>query len=534
MNPAESGIAAGTVLFGKYQVESLLGRGGMGLVYCARHLALDELVAIKVLRRDVALDEETVTRFVREAQSVAKLKSEHVARVTDVGTFEDGLPYMVMEFLQGADLGQMIEGNGAMPVSYSVDLLLQACDALAEAHSLGIVHRDIKPTNLFVSQRPDQSTIVKVLDFGISKSAGGTDLSLTQTSSMLGTPAYMSPEQMRSARTVDVRSDLWSLGTVLYELVEGRRPFAAESFSEMCVMVAIDPPIPMVRGPSLEPLLHKCLAKNPDDRYANVAELTLDLAMFAGNPDAAHQYVTRAHRVLGLSPPDASDSRISPPPTYATPVPGISTASMAAAMAAASTAVPIARRRRSPKQVWIALAAVALGVVGAFGIMRLTKRPEAKTGVLVAPREIEGPSAPGGSSAASSDSGVAMDNPGSTATGNTATGNTATGNTATGNTATGNTATGNTATGSSATAASAGTDLGGAGSAGATTGRGSGATPSAGSGKLVTTRPAPKLRPKPNPKPLPPHSRGSAEPQTGSGAGSAKPPCDPFSSRRGC
>ena len=280
----------------------------MGIVYRASHLALQEEVAIKVLRRDVSLDEETVMRFTREAQAAVKLKSEHVARIKDVGSFEDGLPYIVMEFLHGADLGAMVDTHGAMATPVAVDLVLQACDAIVEAHSLGIVHRDVKPSNLFVSFRPDQSAIVKVLDFGISKSASGSDMSLTQTQSMLGTPAYMSPEQMRSARMVDARTDIWSLGTVLYELVEARRPFDAESFSEMCVMVAVDPPQPMQRAPELAIVIGRCLEKQPADRYANVAELMLDLTAFAGNPEAAHHYVRRAYRMLKLELPRTLES----------------------------------------------------------------------------------------------------------------------------------------------------------------------------------------------------------------------------------
>jgi serine/threonine-protein kinase len=272
----------------------------MGMVYRAHHLALNEDVAIKMLRDAAAADEEAVARFLREAQSAAKLKSEHVARVSDVSD-QDGTPFMVMEYLYGADLGALVEQNGPMWPGIAVDLLLQACDAISEAHSLGIVHRDIKPGNLFVSFRPDDTAIVKVLDFGISKSANNLDMSLTQTQSVLGSPAYMSPEQMRSARSVDARSDIWSLGTVLYEIVEGRRPFQADSFSEMCVMVAADPPAPMTHAPELSAVIHRCLEKRPEARYANVAELVRDLLPFAQSPDSARFYLTRAQRVLGLA-----------------------------------------------------------------------------------------------------------------------------------------------------------------------------------------------------------------------------------------
>ncbi len=339
-------------MVGKYRIGAVLGKGGMGTVYRAYHLALEEDVAIKVLQRAAAVDEETVQRFVREAQSVVKLKSEHVARVLDVGTFEDDLPFMVMEFLQGADLGQMVDTHGAMTTPVAVDLVLQACDAIVEAHSLGIVHRDLKPSNLFVSFRPDQSAIVKVLDFGISKSANQSDLSLTQTQSMLGTPAYMSPEQMRSARSVDARTDIWSIGTVLYELVEARRPFQAESFSEMCVMVAVDPPARMTNAVELQPIILRCLAKQPADRYAHVGELMRDLSAFAGTPDAAGRYVKRAYRTLGLAVPLSMDSspflRPSYPALRSSPTPtavhDAASAAMAAAVAPATPTIMTAER----------------------------------------------------------------------------------------------------------------------------------------------------------------------------------------------
>ena len=275
----------------------------MGIVLKARHLALDEEVAIKLIREDIALDEANVERFVREAKSAVKLKSEHVARVRDVGTFEDGTPYMVMELLDGQDLGRILQDQQRIPRLHAVDLVLQACDAVAEAHSLGIVHRDIKPTNLFVTRRPDGSALLKVLDFGISKAPRSAELALTQTASMLGTPAYMSPEQMRSARTVDPRSDIWSLGTVLYELVEGHPPFEAKNFAELCVAVTTEPPRPIVVGLELGPVLERCLAKELVDRYQSVAELGLALVPFASEPEHARRQVVRIYRMLGIAPP---------------------------------------------------------------------------------------------------------------------------------------------------------------------------------------------------------------------------------------
>lgn len=288
------------MLLGKYRVDSIIGRGGMGLVVKAWHLGLEEDVAIKLLRDDLVIEDETIARFIREAQAAVKLKSEHVARITDVGTLDDGKPYMVMELLEGQDIGQLLIERGRLQPSLAIDLVIQACEALAEAHSLGIVHRDIKPTNLFLTSRPDGSLLLKVLDFGISKSPAGAELSLTQTWSMLGSPAYMSPEQMRSARHVDGRTDIWSLGAVLYEAVEGHLPFQAESFSEMCVMVAVDPPAAMTATPpELAAIITRCLTKDPAQRYANVAELGKDLARLARAPETAQILVDRMYRMLG-------------------------------------------------------------------------------------------------------------------------------------------------------------------------------------------------------------------------------------------
>ena len=292
-------MSIGTILLGKYRVESILGEGGMGVVAECTHLQLNERVAIKMLRQDLSLNREATERFMREAQAAVKLKSEYVARVSDVGTFESGIPYMVMEFLEGHDLGALLVERGRLPVPWAAELVLQTCEALAEAHSLGIVHRDIKPANLFVTWRPDGTALIKVLDFGISKSSMGTDMHLTQTQSLLGTPAYMSPEQMRSARAVDGRTDMWSLGTVLYELVEGRKPFEADSFSEMCVKVAVDAPSPMVHAPhELQEVILRCLAKAPEQRYANMAEFGRELVPFVQDGHQGAMLVERMQRML--------------------------------------------------------------------------------------------------------------------------------------------------------------------------------------------------------------------------------------------
>ncbi len=228
-------VQQGQILVGKYRVEQVLGRGGMGVVVAATHLALDERVALKFMLPEAMQSPEAATRFLREARAAVKLKSEHVARVLDVGTLETGAPYIVMEFLKGADLAALVEQRGPLPVVEAADYVLQACDAIAEAHSLGIIHRDLKPGNLFVTRRPDGAPLVKVLDFGISKasSLGDSGVAMTKSSALLGSPLYMSPEQMKSSRSVDASLVMRCLETDLSrrcgsvaELARGLAPFA--------------------------------------------------------------------------------------------------------------------------------------------------------------------------------------------------------------------------------------------------------------------------------------------------------------------
>jgi len=299
----------GELFDGKFRVERLLGQGGMGVVMVATHLALDQKVAIKVLHDRGAMDASVVERLQREARAAARLRSEHVCRVSDVGEI-DGAPYIVMELLDGADLASVI-ARGPLPIATAVDYVLQACVAIAEAHALGIVHRDLKPANLFVTRRLDGSPLIKVLDFGIAKAQSANAIALTQTETMMGTPGYMSPEQLRSARDVDARTDLWALGCILYQAVSGRLPFPATSITEVAVKIAMDPPDPLDVDREFRDVVFHCLEKEPAKRPRNVAELAAALVPFGG-PTAASNAALIARL---LTPSLDATLPASPPPT---------------------------------------------------------------------------------------------------------------------------------------------------------------------------------------------------------------------------
>jgi serine/threonine-protein kinase len=296
-------VREGDVLAGKYRVEQVLGQGGMGVVVAATHTVLHNKVALKFLLPSVAKHKQTAARFLREAQAAVKIKSPHVARVIDVGEMEDtGSPYMVMEFLEGRDLGQILEQQGALEIDFACMLMLQACEALAAAHASGIVHRDVKPANLFVTSAPDGSPLVKVLDFGISKNVVDMGISnLTQTQTSMGSPLYMSPEQMRSARDVDARTDIWSLGVVLFEALTGQMPFMAETMPQLVALVleekaprmdTLRPDLP----PALVQAVSRCLQKNRDERFRHVALLAEAIAPFA--PSGGMLSAERTSRIV--------------------------------------------------------------------------------------------------------------------------------------------------------------------------------------------------------------------------------------------
>ena len=278
-------VHAGDTLVGKYRVDRVLSSGGMGVVVAATHLELHEPVCLKFMLGDLASNPEAVERFMREARAAVKLKGEHVCRVMDVGRLDTGAPFIVMELMHGTDLAGLIRARGPVLPAEAARLVIQACDGLAEAHELGIVHRDIKPANIFVTSRRDGSSLVKVLDFGISKAGVAGDGVATHTQALMGTPAYMSPEQMRSAKHVDARTDIWALGAVLYELVTGRPPFAGDTVTEIITAVLTEQPPPAPLPPSLSAIILRCLDKNREGRYANVGELARALGALGDRVD---------------------------------------------------------------------------------------------------------------------------------------------------------------------------------------------------------------------------------------------------------
>ena len=318
----------GELVGGKYRVEGTAGVGGMGVVLCARHEALGHQVAIKFLASEEDNSNAAVERFLREGRIVASLQSDHVVRIYDVGRLDSGIPYMVMELLRGRDLGEYIATEGAVVFEQAVDWLLQAIHAIAEAHECGIVHRDLKPSNLYLTQRSDGSDCVKVLDFGISKRIAVQDPAhaahnLTSTRQIVGSPAYMSPEQVRNARDVDHRVDIWALGMTLYELLAGRTAFDAETFPAVCAAIVTEPP-PSLRKfvpdipQGLENVVMRCLEKDPARRFASVTALANELRPHASRAVQSasrrrQQSFTSEAAISGANPSTLVSSRTPDP-----------------------------------------------------------------------------------------------------------------------------------------------------------------------------------------------------------------------------
>jgi serine/threonine-protein kinase len=299
-------VAVGTVIAGKIRLERVLGKGAMGVVYAAHHLSLDKPVAVKLLMGD-ALSDVVKARFFQEARAAAKIESEHIVRVFDVGELDTGAPYIVMEYLEGRDLDALVQRDGPLRPEVAAEYALQVCEALAAAHASGIVHRDLKPANLFLTRRVSGRPLIKVIDFGISRilSASNGKQNLTKTKHAPGSPMFMSPEHIERPREVDTRSDLWSLGVTIYYLLTGAYPFDAETVHQLIFMITSKQPAPLSAHRAdlpegLSAIVMRCLEKQPADRFADVAELASSLADFA--PERARISVESAYRTLHSDP----------------------------------------------------------------------------------------------------------------------------------------------------------------------------------------------------------------------------------------
>ena len=317
-DPLGGVISLGSVVADKYRVDRVIGTGGMGVVVQAWHLQFDEAVAIKFLLPQRGVDPESLGRFEREARAAFKIKSEHVARVIDVGRVSDTVPYMVMEYLEGTDLGEMLTDRTALPIDAAVEYVLQACEAVAEAHALGIVHRDLKPENLFLTRRADGSPCIKVLDFGLSKVHGGAkqrERALTSAAQVMGTPQYMSPEQWMGLADVGPGCDQWAMAVILFELLTGAQPFAQEQLAQLCTQVLNGEPEPIARlrpdAPAgLEHVILRALRKRPEDRYANIAEFAYDLHHYGPlRAKASARRIAGVFRQAGVEAPEVPESR---------------------------------------------------------------------------------------------------------------------------------------------------------------------------------------------------------------------------------
>jgi serine/threonine-protein kinase len=412
---------------GAYVIERTIGHGGMGIVVAARHETRGDMVAIKLLHPKAAKDAVQVERFVREARATARIKSEHVVRVLDAGAEEStGSPFIVMELLEGRDLGYILSSFGAIPITKSVDYIIQICEAVAAAHALGIIHRDLKPSNFFLTHRADGTALLKVLDFGISKAAqsdGSPDPRLTETQAVFGSPTYMSPEQIRSSKNVDERSDVWSLGVALFEMLTGKLPFVADNVAGLLASVIADPPFRVSVftadvPPELEAIVLGCLEKEASRRIGSATELAVRLGPYA-SPEGARlaAAIERAGRggarVSQFPPrtttaPNLADARISamPPMPPVVPLPPLSRPSAPApAVVFGTTGTdlsatgPAAFRtsvRRGPgRAVALVAGGVLVATVAVGGIAYVAREPKhASDGVSSASGAATSPGAP--------------------------------------------------------------------------------------------------------------------------------------------
>jgi serine/threonine-protein kinase len=365
----------GCVLQGRYRIKRQLGQGGMGAVYEGEHLLIGNPVAVKVLHAKHAADPAIIERFRREAQATTLIRHHHIVGVLDLGQLDDGSLYLVMEHLDGRDWSSDLSNEGPQPVAKVVHILSQVCDALGAAHEAGIVHRDIKPDNIFLIRRSGDPNFVKVLDFGISKireGAGPIEPSKTQTGTAIGTPYYMAPEQVQGKKDIDARTDIYAMGIVLFQALTGQYPFDAETYP-MLVMNIVMQPVPQLSAyrpdlpRELQRVLERMVAKDRALRFSSVQDVKTALAPFAQVADRPESALSAPRPPLGI--PLESEVR-------------------------AVSVQPDAMPRRSVSVAALAVGMLGLVLAGAVTGATIALWPESETQRSVAPTVSEEPLRP--------------------------------------------------------------------------------------------------------------------------------------------
>jgi serine/threonine protein kinase len=359
--PTSDVARAGLIVAGKFRLDALIGQGGMGSVWSATHLGLGNRIAIKLVSREFVRSPDALRRFDSEAKAAARLQSRHVVQVYDSGTLDDGTPYIAMELLSGQNLQSRIEATGPVSLAESLGILAQACKGLGRAHALGIVHRDIKPDNIFLAQSPDdEGYTVKILDFGVAKlsQASDRDGSTTKTGTVLGTPLYMSPEQARGLRGIDLRTDIYSLGLVAYTMLTGRLAFNGESFGDILLKICTEP-LPKIGAsvsvpPTLEAWFDRVCARDPASRCGSTQEFIETLRAAVGDAVPRAQALSSPGGSGPNFPPQSLDSGIAAGSVHAQSV-------AAANVSISSESLP---RQRAGMAVAIAAVVTLLGAAG--------------------------------------------------------------------------------------------------------------------------------------------------------------------------
>jgi eukaryotic-like serine/threonine-protein kinase len=394
-------VPIGELLAGRYRVERVLGCGGFGAVYMATDSVIGRNVAIKVLAQQHIHSEDTKERFLREARALAVLQGEHGAQLHDVGVLADGRPFLSMEYLQGHDLQEELRKRGPLPVIQAVRTVVDVCRGLAAAHAQGIVHRDLKPQNIFWAFRPDGTHVTKLLDFGVARVAQATPL--TQSGAWVGTPRFMSPEQLMSPGSVDTRADIWALGVVLYEILTAKPIFDASSAAQYASKVLTERPVPLRArmhslDAALEAVVDRCLQQEPARRFQSVVELANALLPFSGGAAPLSSAAgSSPQRALALSaPPVDAASTIAGPPR----APMVAPQTTAGPLVAAPRDAPA----RGSMGVALGLGGVTLGLlaIAALGAVALVMRQQERAAQLSAPPS----SSPAAGSAAKPASGL--------------------------------------------------------------------------------------------------------------------------------